>query len=305
MTRIINPKNVYSYQQLTVDIDQLNERYPDLLTVDVIGKSVAERSIFSLKLGSGEQEIMINGAHHAREWLTTTLLMDMVETYCLAAATNKCIGAYPVKDILKQVTIYFIPMVNPDGVTLVQQGPKLFLNSCELTEWNENKDDFIDWKANIRGVDLNRQYPVDWEKIHHDPGKPSAMNFKGYLALSEPEVKAVYDFVKIHDFKIAVAYHSSGEEIFWKYKSTGEQEKYAKKIADVISNKTGYQLIYPTDNPSGGGFTDWFISYFKRPSLTIEIAPLVGSRPVPLSYYDKIWNENKEVPLELAHQLII
>ncbi|WP_112181774.1 MULTISPECIES: M14 family metallocarboxypeptidase [Paraliobacillus] len=305
MGQIINPKRVYTYQQLTADIEQLIKTYPDLLAVDIIGKSVNNRSIYSIKLGSGEQKILINGAHHAREWLTTTLLMDMVETYCLAASTNQCISTYQVKDILKLVTIYFIPMVNPDGVTLVQQGPDLFPNSKELREWNENKDDFMDWKANIHGVDLNRQYPADWEQIQHDPGQPAAMNFKGYAVLSEPEVKAVYDLVLEHDFKIAVAYHSSGEEIFWKYKSTGQQEEYAKKIAELASNKTGYQLIYPTDNPSGGGFTDWFISYFKRPSLTVEIAPLIGPRPVPLNYYEKIWHENKEVPLELANHLII
>lgn len=304
MNRIVNPRIIYTYQQLTNDITCIEEQYPDLCVVDIIGESVDRRSIYALKLGNGPNKILINGAHHAREWLTTTLLMDMIESYCLAASTDKCFGLYHVKDILKQVTLWFIPMVNPDGVTLVQKGVDSFLNKKDLLEWNSNDDDFTTWKANSKGVDLNRQYPADWEQIDNDPGQPAPMNFKGYLPLSEPEVKAVYQFVQRHHFDIAVAYHSSGEEIFWKYKSTGQQAQNALRIAHLVSNKTGYQLIYPTGNPSGGGFTDWFISYFKRPALTIEIAPLIGPRPVPIIYYDKIWNENKEVPLELAMQLL-
>ena len=303
MNRIVNTKINYTYQQLTNDLASLQKKYSELLKLETIGESVDGRSIYAIKLGEGEQEILINGAHHAREWLTTTLLMDMIETYCSVVSKDQYIGKYDVKEILKQVTIWFIPMVNPDGVTLVQEGAEIFSNKDDLYEWNENQLEFTAWKANIRGIDLNRQYPADWEQIQGDPGHPTSMNFKGNKPLSEPEVQAVYDFVEKHDIKLSVAYHSSGEEIFWKYKSEGELKGFARKLADILSDKTGYQLIYPSENPSGGGFTDWFISYYKRPSFTIEIAPLVGPRPVPLYYYEKIWHENKEVPLELAVQL--
>ncbi|GGM35961.1 hypothetical protein GCM10011351_22500 [Paraliobacillus quinghaiensis] len=303
MNRIVNPKRKYTHQQMTYDLDSLQKKYPKILTLDIIGESVDGRSIYAIKLGEGKQEILINAAHHAREWLTTNLVMDMIETYCSVVSNDQDVGKYDVKEILNKVTIWFIPMVNPDGVTLVQEGAELFSNRDDLYKWNENQLDFTAWKANIRGVDLNRQYPADWEYIHHDPGHPASMNFKGHKPISEPEVKAVYNFVCKHNFKISLAYHSSGEEIFWKYKSKGKVEQSAKKLADIVSTKTGYQLIYPSENPSGGGFTDWFISNFKRPSFTIEIAPSVGPRPVPLCYYEKIWHENKEVPLELASQL--
>ncbi|WP_347834730.1 hypothetical protein [Gracilibacillus sp. JCM 18860] len=38
----------------------------------------------------------------------------------------------------------------------------------------------------------------------------------------------------------------------------------------------------------------------KRPSFTIEIAPYIGPRPVPITYFDQIWEQNKEVGIFLA-----
>ena len=242
----------------------------------------------------------MNGAHHAREWLTTSLLMEMINEYAEAFTSNELIGDYNVCEILTKSSIWFVPMVNPDGVTLVQKGHRTANNYNAVLALNGNKQDFSAWKANIRGVDLNRQYPAGWETIENDPGKPAPSMYKGPKPLSEPETKAIYQFTLSHNFKTAVAYHSSGEEIFWKYKSRGEFLDKTKKIADKLSAITGYSLVFPSPNPSGGGYTDWFLDENKRPGFTIEIAPLVGPRPVPLANYDKIWKENKEVGLMLA-----
>ncbi|MFB1051207.1 M14 family metallocarboxypeptidase [Paraliobacillus sp. JSM ZJ581] len=300
MGRIIQPKQLYTYDILCEDCNRLMERYPSLISTETIGYSVGERKIIAIKLGNGEDKIFISGAHHAREWLTTALLMDIIETYARVAVNTSNVEANRIKSILDECTFLFVPMVNPDGVTLVQKGEHDFEQKDLLIKWNNGSDDFSAWKANIRGVDLNRQYPADWETIQFDPGVQSCENFKGFSFLSEPESLAIFHFVQSQSIKIAAAYHSSGEEIFWKYKSENELEKWSKKIAMELADLTGYQLIYPGENPSGGGLTDWFISYYKRPSFTIEIAPYVGPNPVPLTYYDSIYIKNKNVPLLLA-----
>ncbi|MBM7571004.1 M14 family metallopeptidase [Aquibacillus albus] len=304
MDRIVNPKQVYTYEQLVKDITKLKQKFPDLIQVEVIGHSIENRKLYALKLGKGDREIFINGAHHAREWLTTALLMVMVETYSEAFKNNQKIGGFDVKEILSKTSIWFVPMVNPDGVALVQNGEQTMSNANQLLELNNGSKDFSSWKANIHGVDLNRQYPADWENIQNDPGKPASAMYKGPSPLSEPETKSIYDFTIAHNFELAVAYHSSGEEIFWKYRSNGDLLRQSKKIADMISKKTGYSLIFPGPNPSGGGFTDWFLDSLKKPGFTIEISPLVGPRPVPISFFDKIWNENKEVGIMLAKEAV-
>ncbi|MRH44679.1 peptidase M14 [Aquibacillus halophilus] len=299
MESIVNPKVIYTYQQMVKDLKKLNQVYPNLVTYDVIGKSVDNRNIYAVKLGFGETEIFLNGAHHAREWLTTSLLMNMIDYYSQAYEANNSIGGYDVKTLLNKATIWFVPMVNPDGVSLVQLGVNSAKRPDEVIAIN-NGNDFSTWKANIRGVDLNRQYPADWDSIQDNVGHPASMMYKGPTPLSEPESKTVYTFTLNHDFKLAVAYHSSGEEIFWKYKCKGELLETSKRIAEIFSEKTEYQLVDPGPNPSGGGYTDWFLTTLKRPAFTPEISPLVGPRPVPLKNYDKIWKDNKEVGLMLA-----
>lgn len=56
--------------------------------------------------------------------------------------------------------MWFVPMVNPDGVTLQQEELKAFPISlhASLLEMNEGSKNFKRWKANAKGIDLNRQY---------------------------------------------------------------------------------------------------------------------------------------------------
>ncbi|RCW77394.1 S8 family serine peptidase [Saliterribacillus persicus] len=301
---LVNPRKVYSYDDMRVDISQLSNQYNDLVSWSTIGKSVDGRNLYSIKLGKGSTKIFLNGAHHAREWLTTNLLMEMVDSYSQAYANNTSVGGYNARDILNKVSIYVVPMVNPDGVTLVQKGAFSSKRPADVIRINGGSTNFDRWKANIRGVDLNRQYPADWADIQRNRTSPSYMNHKGQFALSEPESRAIYDFTRSHDFKTAVAYHSSGEILYWNYKLRNGTALKAtsRRIANMISNKTGYPLFMPGSNPSGGGFTDWFIQGQKKPGFTPEISPHVGERPVPVSYFDSIWNENNSIGLMLAKE---
>lgn len=299
MGKIVKLQLDFNFNQFSEQIRALVDQFSHLLTVEIIGYSVEKRPIYALRLGRGKKgKLMFSGAHHAREWLTTVLLMDMIEMLCENETKNS------QTRLLDDITFWFIPMVNPDGVTLVQEGPTGFSNEEDLMRWNFDRTGFQAWKANSRGVDLNRQYPADWDTIRSDPGEPSPSHYKGSKPVSEPEVKAVYDFILKNRFDLTVAYHSSGEEIYWKYKSKGKLAKKAKYLAEKIHCQTGYEMIDPGENPSGGGLTDWFLSCIQKPGFTIEIAPYVGPRPVPLYFYQKIWLENKEIPVLLANEYL-
>jgi murein tripeptide amidase MpaA len=299
---IVNPRQVYTYEQMAKDIAILQSTYPDIVQKTVIGKSVDNRNIYAIKLGKGSKEIFINGAHHAREHMTTNLLMEMLDTYAYSYMLNGSVDGYNARDILNKTSIWFVPMVNPDGVTLVQKGYKSAKNPAFVLKLNNNSKDFSSWKANIRGVDLNRQYPADWGNIKNDTGKRSSKNYKGTKPLSEPEVKAVYNFTLQHKFKTAVAYHSSGEILYWNFHQNKSNYARDLKLANSINKKTGYSLVNPCPNPSGGGYTDWFIINQKMPGFTPEISPAVGARTVPLSNYNQIWKKNNSIGLMLAKE---
>lgn len=299
---LVNPKVVYTYNQMTQDIDEIVATYSGLAEKKVIGKSVDGRNIYAVKLGKGSTEILINASHHAREFMTTNIVMEMMDQYAQGYVKNSTIDGYSVKSILDHTSIWFVPMVNPDGVTLVQKGHKSAKNPNEVLRINNGSKDFSSWKANIRGVDLNRQYPAGWDYIVSDPGKPATQNYKGPKPLSEPESKAMYDFTNGKGFKTSVSYHSSGEIIYWHFKQGSARTERDRKIAEMIKSKTGYSLVTPKANPSGGGFTDWFISTQLNPGFTPEISPYVGPRPVPLTSFDSIWAENKAIGIMLAEE---
>lgn len=151
-------------------------------------------------------------------------------------------------------------------------------------------------------MDLNRQYPADWYRIAGNTGRPSPQNYKGPRPLNEPEAKAMVNFTLSRNFKTAVSYHSSGEIIYWHFNTPKQHEVRDRKIASMIASKTGYRLVPPSNNPSGGGFTDWFISTQKKPAFTPEVAPYVGNRPVPISYFPSIWKKNQAIGIMLADE---
>jgi hypothetical protein len=300
---VVNPNQVYTYEEMEKDIIALQQAYPDLITYKVIGSSEYGRKIYAVSLGKGKSSIFINGSHHAREWLTTSLNMYMIDQYAQAYQNGNKISGYDVKSTLNNTTIWFVPMVNPDGVTLQQYGLKAFPTSVhkDLIKMNDGSTDFKRWKANAKGVDLNRQYAADWADIRFDPGKPYYKNYKGSQPSSAAEVKAILNFVSEIDPEATIAYHSSGEILFWNFHQTGSWYTRDHAYAKQIGNMTGYSLVYPGANPSGGGFTDWFIIAYKRPGFTPEIARYVVETSPPVSEFGRVWTQNKGVGLYVAN----
>ncbi|WP_051459372.1 M14 family metallopeptidase [Paenibacillus zanthoxyli] len=110
------------------------------------------------------------------------------------------------------------------------------------------------------------------------------------------------DFTYKIDPDITVSYHSSGGIIFWHYHTLAANLTRDKEIASSLARLTGYDLVRPEKNPSGGGYKDWFIQEFGRPGFTIEIGKYAGEGSLPLSAFGNIWAENRQVPLYTASQ---
>ncbi|PKG23769.1 peptidase M14 [Niallia nealsonii] len=285
------------------DIKKLQKSYPSLIAYKVIGKSEYGRDIYAVSLGKGTATTFINGSHHAREWLTTNLNMYMLEQYAISYQKKTKINGYDTQKILANTKIWFVPMVNPDGVTLQQQGLKAFPKSAHagLIKMNDGSKNFKRWKANAKGIDLNRQYDAGWKNISNNAKGPSYSHYKGKTPASAKEVKAILSFVNSINPEMSVAYHTSGKILYWNYKQTTHYKRdlaYAKKIGKM----TGYSLVYSGKNPSGGGFTDWFIQTKKRPGFTPEISKYYKDTNPPISEFAGSWKENKGVGLYVAQE---
>ncbi|MCM3567958.1 M14 family metallocarboxypeptidase [Neobacillus mesonae] len=298
--KIVETNQTYTYEQLNQDISEIKDKFEDVVEVKSIGQSEFGREIWAARLGKGKKTIVLIGSHHGREWMTTMLLMKMLETYADAYDNQGKVGP-ELTQILDQVSIWFVPMLNPDGVTIQQNQLNSFplQHQKRLVKMNGGRMNFEGWKANGKGVDLNRQYPADWDKLITNTREPYYKFFKGKKPLEAAEVKALTKFIAEINPAIAAAYHSAGREIFWSYKN-GFFYLRDYLIARKISHLTGYRLANPDKEATGGGFTDWFITKYRRPALTIEISYLVGETNPPISVFKSEWKRNQYVGLKLA-----
>ncbi|MBB6218681.1 g-D-glutamyl-meso-diaminopimelate peptidase [Anaerosolibacter carboniphilus] len=290
---IVHAELNYDYQQLKEDLFKLQESYPGKLQVDTIGTSIEGRELYVARMGTGPKKLVVIGGVHAREWMTTYLLMSLIELYLKHDQEGKKLKGYPVRQLLETVSVSFIPMVNPDGVDLVLNGigdrdRKL------LIRMNEGEENFSRWKANIAGVDLNRQFPADWEATDSKEA-PSFENYKGMRPLDQPESEAIARFTLGEQPEMTIAYHLSGSVIFWYYNQKDEHYKRDLKIGKKVGRITGYKLIEEEDSDDiAAGYKDWFVKVFERSGYTIEIGEQRYDQ-IDVDAIDRFIGENQAV----------
>lgn len=157
---------VFSSNLLYENLQILKQAYPFLQTGS-IGKSVLGKDIPFVRVGRGQKEVFYSASYHANEWITSILLLEFLYEYCAAIQNNSTIWNFSARRLFDSVSIYIVPLVNPDGVDLVTVA--LPTTSQSYKQAKKIADEYPTipfpdgWKANIRGVDLNLQFPAGWE----------------------------------------------------------------------------------------------------------------------------------------------
>lgn len=295
----------YSYEMMLNEINELASAYTKNIKIGSIGKSEWGNEIPYIQIGEGKNCIFLIGSHHGREWITSLFLMKLVNEYANLYIEGSMIGEYS-PTLLDEYSLIIIPMLNPDGVTIQQNGMKSVDFADKLTLWKLNNYSFVfkRWKANALGVDLNRQYPAGWDKLNKKPSKPFYKHYRGIKPIQAAEVKALVQFTNKLKPKLAVAYHTTGREVYWFYQNKSDHIPRDYDLAAKISHMTGYTLALPERDAIGGGYTDWFITHFRLPAFTIEMCKLVEETNPPLSCLNKEWRANKNVPIMLIDELM-
>lgn len=303
---VVDPYQPYTYDIMQSDIAELKELYPEFIEVGSIGSSVEGRALTLLKIGSGDEKLLLVGSHHAREYITSTYLMNTVDKYLSAAAKGEKVGGYDIAEMLQKVTVYVVPMLNPDGVNLVINGVENVDDVVAVSNMSMLKGTYAEWKANINGIDLNRQYPCHWEEKKQNTDVPSSEMYKGTKSASEPEVQAMMALCEQNDFAIAASFHSKGEIVYWADSGTVDSVPGAESVTDAVCEVSGYRKMPVSEDPSsyGAGFENWFRQEFSRPGLCIELTPSDGSSvPHDVQAFDDIvWNKTELIFAVLMEQ---
>ena len=287
---------IFSSNVIYENLASLRATYP-FLQIGSAGKSVLGKDIPYVRIGRGQKEVFYSAAIHANEWITSILLLEFMYEYCAAIQNNSSIWNFSARRLFESASIYIMPIVNPDGVDLVTGAlPPSSASYKQAQQIANNFPNipFVDgWKANIRGVDLNLQFPAGWEnarEIKYTQGfdKPAPRDFVGYGPLTEPEALAIYNFTLRHNFRLILAYHSQGEVIYWQFQNYNPPG--ALFIGNQFASVSGYSLEPTPYNSSFAGYKDWFIQNYNRPGYTIEVG--LGTNPLPLTQFSKIYADN-------------
>ena len=281
----INRNKRYDFARMTSDIQTLKNHFP-FIEVRTIGRSAEGKAIEEIRLGKGNKKIHMDASFHANEWITTPVLLSFLNTFLLALTNSTSIRGLSMMPLYQSVDLSIVPMVNPDGVDLVLNGPPPALRD-QLLQMNNGSTDFSGWKANIRGVDLNNQFPANWEieKERKEPKSPAPWDYPGDAPLTEPESKVMASLAEKNQFDRLLAFHTQGKEFYWGYE--GLEPSQSRVFAAEFARVSGYKAIQYID--SHAGYKDWFIQELRKPGFTIELG--LGVNPLPLSQFEEIYEE--------------
>lgn len=290
----------YTYQEMQVDLNSLKATYPKM-QMDVLGNTIDGRQLYHVVVGnpSAPHKILVHGGIHAREYISSQLVMREIVALLEMQQNNWLYHGQSVATLLQNTCIHFVPMVNPDGITLVQggvdalntQAAKTMVMSMAAQDQVTDLATYLrKWKNNINGVNLNRNFDAFWQEATPKVDHPSNMFYKGTGPESEVESKALANLCRQLMPDYTISYHTQGRVIYWYFGETGNYKAKGQYLANVVHQNTGYTISDTWSQTDAAGFKDWAVQKLDIPSVTIELGR--GTSPVDESQITQMWTEN-------------
>lgn len=301
---IVNTTQPLTAAENELAIARLAARYPFIRTA-LLTTTAFQRPIRALILGEGPRHVLYTAAHHANEWITALLLLKFAEDWAQAIDQGGNIGDQDAQALAQQVTVYLVPMVNPDGVDLVtggiQPGDTQYELAMQISQGFPQIPFPDGWKANLLGTDLNLNYPAGWlqaRQIKFSQGyiRPAPRDYVGRFPFDQAETRALAAYTALVDPALVLAFHTQGEEIYWQFRDI--EIPGAQQLGQRMADAGGYQLTQAAYNSSFAGYKDWFIQRFRRPGYTIEAGS--GVNPLPLDQFETIYGQTLPMMLIAA-----
>jgi hypothetical protein len=268
------------------------ERFPALTKLEEIGRSREGRPILALLItkdadaDADRPAVLLDAAHHGGELMSTEIVLDaiqqLIEGYGKDADFTRFVDG---------AAIWCVPLINVDG------NHRYVHETRDYDRKNARDIDDNGRMDGWDGVDLYRQYPVQWGGLGEVGSRswPFHYRYRGPEAASEPEIQAMMRLATRERFAASIDFHTAATKILVPYTDPSmtnppmnEAWAIAERIAATLPtqvNKRRYEVqrnLYPVD----GTAQDWFRFTHGTVALLVE-AP--QHNPLP---YDKTRNAN-------------
>ncbi|CAL4090209.1 unnamed protein product, partial [Meganyctiphanes norvegica] len=266
-----------TFQQMGYYLEHISQSYPDRVTVSSVGKSHENRDIWMVHIKSGgcnptrkermawwaqkPKAIWLEGGMHAREWISPSVCLQMIDRFINDCATTRLYD------------VYVAPMANPDGYEYSRTNNRL-----------QRKNRARNGGSSCRGVDLNRNWDYKWGVVGTS-SNPCSEVYKGSNPFSEPETRSLSNAMKqIKDLELYISFHSYSQVLLYPWgwttgqtsPDTEEMERMAKVFTDTATARHG-TYYYHTNSatgfyPAAGCSDDWVKgSLGVKYSYTLEL----------------------------------
>ncbi|KAM5172672.1 carboxypeptidase A1-like [Mantella aurantiaca] len=267
-TNTFNYAAYHTFDEINSFIDSLVAENPGLVSKIQIGNSYEGRPLNVLKFSTGANRpaFWIDTGIHSREWVTQAsglwfakkIVSDYGKDASLTATLNKM-------DILLEI------VTNPDGFVYTHTRDRM---------WRKTRSP--NSGSTCVGADPNRNWDAGFGG-GGSSGTPCSETYRGRAANSEPEVKAIVDFVKSHgNIKGFVSIHSYSQMLLYPYGYTStpardQAELHAvsrsavNALASLYGTSYTYGSIITTIYQASGGTIDWTYNQGIKHSYTFEL----------------------------------
>lgn len=223
-----------------------------VLKHEVIGLSVQGRNIDAYTYGTGEKHLVfVGGVHGGYEWNSVVLayeFMDYLEVNPDSVPANL------------KVTV--IPSANPDGVyKVIGREGRFGLTDVPAEVASEPG------RFNANEVDLNRNFDCKWQSESLWRSKKVSA---GSEPFSEPEARAIRDFVLAEGPEAVVFWHSQSNAVYASQCENGILPE-TLAIMEAYAKASGYPSVKTFDAYATTGAADDWLASVGIPAITVEL----------------------------------
>ena len=230
----------HHHADLTTELQELASNHPQYVTLDSIGTSVRGRELWNVRItdpaypSRDKLRIYVDGEHHGNEYLSGELAILLVH-HLLEDRTDPV-----VEQVLRECVVWVTPMLNPDG-------------------------NARDTRANVNGIDLNRNYPFEFT-----PG-----GSHGDTPASEPEVAANIAFMESVDLDVYLTLHTGIVKLVYPWGYTEDSPPDVAMYEAIREVSEAHGINYGQSSRAlyvaHGSSKDWGYGVRGVPSFTYEV----------------------------------